>query len=125
MKPTYRFRITARSSSSRPSSTMPFNCTDPSEHRSSPAHNPSSVVFPLPDGPTIAIVEPASTVKLICSSTVNTRPAARYVLLILLTFRIVSAAIFYYNCIFALHNIRLYVEIPSRYLPDHPYAVRL
>src|SRR5580658_3248487 len=104
---------------------MPFNCTEPSEHRSSPAHKPSSVVFPLPDGPTIATVEPASTVKVICSSTVNTRPAARYVLLILLTLRIVSVAIFYYNCIFALHNIRLYVEIPSRYLPDHPHAVSL
>src|SRR5580692_10132158 len=90
MNPTYRFRITARASSSRLSSTMPFSCTDPSEHRSNPAHNPSNVVFPLPDGPTIAIVEPASTVKLICSSTVNTRPAALYVLLILLTFKIVS-----------------------------------
>ncbi len=69
---------------------MPFSCTDPSEHRSKPAHKPNNVVFPLPDGPTIATVEPASTVKLICSSTVNTRPAARYVLLILLTFKIVS-----------------------------------
>jgi hypothetical protein len=36
----------------------------PEVGRSSPARRPRSVVFPLPDGPTIATVSPSATLKL-------------------------------------------------------------
>ena len=38
---------------------------------SRPAHNPRSVVLPLPDGPTIDTISPLSMVKLISSKTTN------------------------------------------------------
>jgi hypothetical protein len=45
--------------------------TDPLLGASSPAHNPSKVVLPLPDGPIIAAVEPDSMLNVTSFRTVS------------------------------------------------------
>jgi hypothetical protein len=53
--------------------------TVPEVGRSRPARRPSSVVLPLPDGPTIARNPPGSRLKLIFFTTVRSRPPELYV----------------------------------------------
>ncbi len=58
--------------------TVPFMETEPDVGVSSPAHSPSNVVFPLPEGPIIAAVEPFSIWKLTSERTVNSPLPERY-----------------------------------------------
>jgi hypothetical protein len=44
-----------------------------------PAHKPSNVVFPLPDGPTIAKEFPCFALKVTSSKTVSDRSADLYI----------------------------------------------
>src|SRR3954466_4572700 len=62
--------------------------TFPSDGVSSPAHKASRVVFPLPEGPTIAQEAPCSSTKLTAFRTVNCDSAVSYVFVRFLTSRI-------------------------------------
>src|SRR5471030_12279 len=53
---------------------MPASVTDPEVARSSPAHRPSSVVLPLPEGPTMASESPWVRTKLTPFKTVRPGP---------------------------------------------------
>jgi len=53
--------------------------TVPEEGVSMPAHRPSNVVFPLPDGPMIAAVDPLEISKLTDDKTVRSPLTDRYV----------------------------------------------
>ncbi len=75
--PVCSLRTRARASSSRSSNATPARTTEPLVARSSPAQRPSSVVLPLPDGPTMAHVAPAASEKLTSLSTVNSRSPLR------------------------------------------------
>ena len=59
---------------------MPFKTTEPEVGWSRPAHNPSSVVFPLPEGPRMEQVAPSGSEKEMFLSTVRSPAAVRYVL---------------------------------------------
>ncbi len=61
----------ARSSSPASPSVIPLSRIDPEVGRSNPAQSPSSVVFPLPDGPRIEQVAPCGRSKEMSFSTVN------------------------------------------------------
>src|SRR5690554_3588805 len=76
--PTLAARNAARSSSLIAPRSRPSSSTDPDDGRSSPASRPSSVVFPLPDGPTIATNSSGSTVRLMSLRTTRRRPALSY-----------------------------------------------
>src|ERR1035437_4558680 len=69
MKPTFSPRSRARSSSVRRVRSVPSSVTLPPLGVSSPARSPSSVVFPLPDGPTMDTKEPCGMSKDTCLST--------------------------------------------------------
>lgn len=64
-------RNEARSSSFNFEIVVPFMDTLPEVGVSSPAHKPNRVVFPLPDGPMMAAVEPLSMWKLTSDRTVS------------------------------------------------------
>ena len=53
---------------------MPFSETDPVVARSRPAQRPSSVVFPLPEGPMIARESPGIRSNSMSRSTVSVPP---------------------------------------------------
>ncbi|TKC06076.1 hypothetical protein FA047_12140 [Pedobacter frigoris] len=56
---------------------MPFKATEPALAPSKPAHKPSNVVLPLPEGPVMATVSPLVMAKLISSNTVRVLLALR------------------------------------------------
>src|SRR4029450_7712398 len=71
MNPTFPPRSFARWSSVRLPRSTPSRITVPRDGVSSPASSPSSVVFPLPDGPTIATNAPWGTANETSRSTVS------------------------------------------------------
>src|SRR3954452_2558669 len=81
----------ARSSSPSSPSVIPFRRTEPELGRSRPAHSPSRVVFPLPDGPRIEQVLPAGNANEISFSTVNLPAPVSYVFVRCCTSRIERA----------------------------------
>ena len=62
-KPTFSPRSRARASSVRAVRSAPSRSTEPALGVSRPASRPSSVVLPLPDGPTIATKAPVGNVE--------------------------------------------------------------
>src|SRR3954453_18792455 len=81
----------ARSSSPSSPSVIPFRRTEPELGRSRPAHSPSRVVFPLPDGPRIEQVLPAGNVNEMSFRTVNLPAPVSYVFVRCCTSRIERA----------------------------------
>src|SRR3982750_1582885 len=71
MNPTFSPRSFARWSSVRLPRSTPSRITVPLDGVSSPASSPSSVVFPLPDGPTMATNAPCGTANETSRNTVS------------------------------------------------------
>src|SRR5688500_15848858 len=78
MNPTFSPRSLARASSSVEPRSAPSRTTEPPLGVSSPARRPSSVVLPLPEGPTIATSSPCSIVKVTLRSTARWLSPLRY-----------------------------------------------
>src|SRR5436190_16384232 len=72
---------------------MPFSKTEPDVGRSRPAHKPSKVVLPLPDGPRMEQVLPAGRVNEMSLRTVNLPAPVSYVFVRCWTSRIERALI--------------------------------
>src|SRR5690349_10893297 len=78
MNPTFSPRSCARSSSVIVVRLAPSRSTEPRLGVSRPASSPSSVVFPLPDGPTIATYDPVGISKFTSRSTASWWSPLRY-----------------------------------------------